>query len=682
MISKHHATYSENGRLPGGLLIVAVFMVPLVFLPRLFLDPFNVPKLALLSLICGLVMIWLPFEKTFPTPSSVRVPALLFAVPAVLSWVFSPFHGETLIGQYQTFLGLLPGLLPVVFALLLAPRLEGRVPLVTGALVLAGAVASIYGFVQAMGLDPLRLYYEGLTSVAPTTTLGNTNFAGSFLAIVLPLTLFFWNRPGKARYWALASTCITALTLILTLSQGAWAAAVGGVSIVLLLGSGFPRKLARLASIAVVGGISAVIVASIALVPLGIELPTGGGGAKERAMFWEGAVAMSVDRPLTGWGPDAYALKIGAYRAPGSFLEYPGRSPEDPHSVPLATLANNGLIGLLGLLGISVWAVGRIGSSRQSDRLVASIAGGLTAYAIQALVSIDHPPLRFTLWVLLAALAAATVQEGAEARSLRQRPVLRVARFSYAVVGLFFVSAGLVLALSDIKARSAVTLRAQQESEGSRLLLREALELREEFTYRQLLASGVAATLITENEDSVLEPMRQAFGPWGDSPHPEVGLIYGRLLHYVAPDEPRVVEEAIRWLQRARILDPHNPVVQIELADALTTMGDAQTAQALLEELEEELPAVGDVYPEYWSAMSAARLASNDLVGAQEAAGTAKRLHKDQCAATAAGELIRAHTTEVPPTSSELLTLNIQCDAEYYNLFLYRLPAGARSDYV
>lgn len=671
------------------VLLAGVAVVPLVFMPGLFLDPFNIPKLTTLGIVVGATLALTAFarigakdeEAASPNPG-LAIPAALFAVPISLAWIFSPVQGETVIGKYQNLQGLVPSLLLVAFALLLAHHLYGKASQALFVLAAAGTIVATYGFSQSMGFDPFRLVYEGRTSIAPTSTLGNTNFSGGFLAIVLPLSLVYWEKQTWVRYAGMAATTIIGLTLILTFSQGAWAAAIGGSVTTVLLRSSRSSRQSRKLAVLVVAGTATALVASVALLNFGIKLPTAGGGSTERAFLWNSALDMAADRPVTGWGPDAYFLTVPPYVSAAEYVAYPYRSPEDPHSVPLATAANTGAIGVVGMVGILVWIIARIRRMDEWTLVAAGLAGAIAAYWLQSLVSIDQYSLRFTYWVLLASLAAATGRGRAMPR--RKQPLLwsKVVGLTAGGGAVLLMTGSVLLAVADIKARAATDPGGDHDLERGRQLLMESLAIREESQYRELLVRWVAAGLIDAEDNEVLRKMGFAFRGFEESTNSQAMLLYGRLLHYVAPDDEAVLQEAIQWLRRADHLDPNNPLLDIEHADALITYGQPAEATDLLRSIAIQAPGVGDAYKEYWPVAATALLASGEHSAAAAAADSARQKHPNSCQASAVQELVRNQSEEYKPDSSTLLTLSIQCDAEYYNLFLHRLPPDKRPFYI
>jgi len=115
------------------------------------------------------------------------------------------------------------------------------------AIVVASLLICLYSLMQAAGLDPIDwrgLFEEGRFA----TTIGNPTFAGSYLVVVMPLTLAHglsaW-RAGAGRLRALfcgAAFVLQCAALVLTRSRGPWISAVAGLFVFGVLAGAVRRR--------------------------------------------------------------------------------------------------------------------------------------------------------------------------------------------------------------------------------------------------------------------------------------------------------------------------------------------------------------------------------------------------------------------------------------------------------
>lgn len=252
--------------------------------------------------------------------------------------------------------------------------------------------------------------------VRPVGTLGNPNLLGAYLALALPFglarTLSVPDRLGRALMMIWIG--LTAGTLYLTYSRGAWLAAAGGVgvfallmagpSLVRKLDSGFsgwwrPREvIAALVLGTVVLGIGGVFAWRV------FESPQRETGA--RLGYYTLALDRLIERPLTGTGLFTFGRELAVAQS---------IPPEQPHAhthnLVLNVSAELGIPGLaaLGFTGLlvarSLWRSLQAASTRSGRLHAAGAAASLAAIALHSLVDL---PLMVPALVLaaLSALAA------------------------------------------------------------------------------------------------------------------------------------------------------------------------------------------------------------------------------------------------------------------------------------
>ncbi|KKR15292.1 MAG: hypothetical protein UT42_C0005G0012 [Candidatus Falkowbacteria bacterium GW2011_GWA2_39_24] len=103
-------------------------------------------------------------------------------------------------------------------------------------ILLSSTVVCLYGLIQFLGLDPWR-WSE--TSARIFSTLGQPNFFGYYLLLVIPLTvwsLYYLTRNFLTRFALLLLLLAQLSCLFLTASRGAWVGLAGATAVWLLFG--------------------------------------------------------------------------------------------------------------------------------------------------------------------------------------------------------------------------------------------------------------------------------------------------------------------------------------------------------------------------------------------------------------------------------------------------------------
>lgn len=590
------------------VLLALVFGVPIFFL-RHVSDPINIPKLALLSLgvaMAGCLRIseilagadWKGLRR-------LEIPAAALLGPLLLAWLLSPHREWALLGQYPRYLGLLPYILTIVFGVLLADAFARDALPVAWALLAAGALAGAYSVVQVLDLDPLGWSAQGGEVDAATSTLGNPNFTGGFLAMILPVGVALWVQVRERRPIVGALTAFVLIGLILARSEGALAAAAMGA---LVAGAFLFLRSSRVRLVAIAGA-GTIALGLVIVVVIGMLKPASVPDTVElRGRWWRAAVKVAYAAPLLGKGPDAFSIEHSRFRTAEDVAATQATVETDPHSVPLALLAGAGLVGLLGFTVAIAWLL-MIGYRSAFQRpLAAGFFGGTAAYVGQALVSIDTIALRSTFWSIAGGLAAVAFPEvvakrkskGGKAKLAPKTALpLRLAGVPLLAIGVLLAAgASIRLVSADAHFQDATSAIDGDSFEETRSQFESAVGKRSEGVYRASLGSFLGRIAVqlaeqgaTEESRALHNDSRQAFAFTSDIPDVRSTTTFARTMRAWAATDPQAVGDALDLYERALALDPFNYLLYEEAAAAAEELGEpdraaefAQQAAALREQ--------------------------------------------------------------------------------------------------
>ena len=236
------AAGSADAARPGAFEAVLAYAVLLLvwavvlYMDRAVTQSFVTSKALLLK--CGVALLgaaWAArlLARGWPQLTSARVyalPLLAWLAGTAVATAFSADPGVSLVGVFFRGFGLegLAGCALLYFVL--TSSLRGLRPALhlCGGLVALGAVSGGYACWQHLGVDPLGW----MTDADPRTPsfFGNSNVAGNFLALLLPLAAAgLWTARGGVRGLAAVATLLIAAGLVFTQTRGAWAGAALGL---------------------------------------------------------------------------------------------------------------------------------------------------------------------------------------------------------------------------------------------------------------------------------------------------------------------------------------------------------------------------------------------------------------------------------------------------------------------
>ena len=502
------------------LLAALVALVPLIITPGILFYFDVTPKLMVLLCGTGLALVWL-FPRRLSGGRAARWFYLLLGAQAaslVVSTVFSANRGLSVWGSNWRSLGLVAGIVLILFAGLTAAWAAGnaaRVSLLLRAISAAGCLAAIYGILQYFGWDPWlpsRAYQAGegiFTIVRPPGTMGHAGYFANYLVFVVFAGIAAGGRLG----WCAAA--LGSAATVLSGTRGALAGLAAGL--IFLAIRTRPRVSKRLAAMAAL----AVLAAGIFYVsPAGARLRSRvhwigediGGGA--RLYLWRDSLRFASEHWLPGAGPETFSPLFPRYQSAELARAYPDFYYESPHNFFLDALTSQGIGGLAVLIGLILLGI--------SGGPVA-LRAGLIAAAVAHCFAVLILPTAMYLYLFVGLTVAARSEPAAVVRRWVLAPV--AAAMFFLACRLLLADRALELARRDIAAGK--TMDGMQHYRDAR-----ARGLAADVWYARTLAavapfeSIAAAQRATGGEDAqnAWYTLAWLYARAGDVPHTEASL--------------------------------------------------------------------------------------------------------------------------------------------------------------
>lgn len=568
---------------PAGLILAAAG-TPLFFSSS-FVAVYAFPKL--LGLCAGVCLAaWGAVRSPAGAGASpLDRPLLACAGALAVCAVFSLDRAVSVLGQHNFYAhGLLAGCLLLALAALASRLSRGREEALLKACLAAYTVVGAFAVLQWAGVRLSVGLPDHWRNARAISSLGSPVSLGQALVLILPLALHWALEKRSALGWA----CLLAGAggLYASISRGAWLAAALACALYLVLRHGLaPLKRPRNAAAAAV---LALLVAAGLLQRLQQRPFTAGDGG--RAHIWRTAWTLFSERPLFGWGSDAFALasrphKTVEFARQSNAVEVPGHA----HNDLLQALATTGLVGAAAYLWLlAALAVSAARAARDTARPWGlALACGLLGLFFGA----KFNPVALEALACAALFAGLLAPAAAKEAAPAGRPALAAA---------LAASAALLLA-----GRMALAERAQKEGhrhfaarrlDSARLSMERAAAWNPwEPSYRHALINVLclrAAGGLPPQERRFLLAEARAQGEELLRRHPRDAnshYFHGvALLNLAWAGDAAELPAAERALDAALALDPVFPPLLQLRRDAALSRGDA----ALASELDARLKAV------------------------------------------------------------------------------------------
>lgn len=406
------------------LIASLVFLLPLVIFP-LSQDAFALPKLMVARLfVFGLIILWIKGEVSrnglrglsrsfFSSP--LDIPVWAFLAVSLLATIFSTNSGLSWRGMYYFYF---EGLQTIILYWMLYLVVKNSVSergreMVIKAILFGAGFVGVYAIIQKLGLDPL----PWLSSPQPRvwSTLGNPNFLGAYLAMVIPLAVDRVTESGRTRGHKLYLIILLAVllsALTFTGSRAAFVALLAALvvwAVVKVKTQGNFRRW-----ILLVGAILLMII----LVGTLVEKKAQRGpfsrmvslvnwkepNIASRLSGWKVALLMVEKRPLLGYGLDTFGLHFRRFM-PEEYEQLTKRNanPAYAHNELLQKAATTGLVGA----GVYLWliiSVVWIGWRTAHQPKVPGLLAASVAFIIQNQFGFGMVTCSILFWLILGLL--------------------------------------------------------------------------------------------------------------------------------------------------------------------------------------------------------------------------------------------------------------------------------------
>jgi O-antigen ligase len=397
---------SVLGRVIGWTALVATLAIT----PWASFDPINVPKLAVIALggfvtLAALLANWnAMFARRH---RSVQVLVALFVLDLFVVLLIAGTN------PYQEFFGTNGRATGFVAYVALAVLLLGAAVVASSqflnrfsrTLLIAGGLSIGYGFLQAIGADPIKWVNQYSPVIG---FLGNPNFQSSFIGFSGVLAFAFILTNGlknSLRLMYLGYLALSVFVIVKTDSQQGLLVLAGGIAIVSMIW--ISRSKFKVATIPVLSlsGIGAVFVAlgSLNSGPLASLLYKD--SVTYRGDYWRAGWKMTLENPLFGVGLDSYG---DWYRRARTLEATLRRGPEvtsnAAHNVLLDFSSNGGfplvLIYLALMVLVAISAIKLLKRSTGFNPAVAGLIAVWVAYLAQSIISLNQLGLAVWGWII------------------------------------------------------------------------------------------------------------------------------------------------------------------------------------------------------------------------------------------------------------------------------------------
>jgi len=416
------------------LWLVIIFFIP-VYLDQGLYNVFEVAKNVLFQSLTEILLFvylvkFILFRREsieiFRQRIKYFIPAGIFIAILGISTIFSQVPWFSFWGSWERRMGYLAWLHFFIFGLLLLLNIQKRNQIyrILTAILASSFFVGIYGVMQFKGLDLFRWTYDPFAMGRIFSSIGQPNFLGSWLLLVMPLAVFgLINKKSLIKYSSLFLLILLFLNLFWTKSRGAWLGCLGMMIFMGILFFWQQNKKKIIFPVALL----LIIILLLFLAPhfniqkdkLAInpflarlvsltDLKEAG---QYRLMHWQASADLIKDKPILGYGlgsqrfnfPKYYQPLFAIYEKPNIYLDY-------AHNDILDTILASGFLGFFAYLFLIGYIFGlsfryffkkNIPSDHSFQFLVFLILSGIFGYLLSLQFSFHVMSTLFYFWLFM-----------------------------------------------------------------------------------------------------------------------------------------------------------------------------------------------------------------------------------------------------------------------------------------
>lgn len=289
--------------------------------------------------------------------------------------------------------------------------------------VISSTIVALYGIAQYFGFDPIprdpiRINWQGRAF----STMGNPNFFGAYLSLILPIASYIYIKTKKKRHILFPG--VIYLALLTTMTRGSWLGgliSISFLSVYLFKDKNNLKYLGRLFLLFLIitlfieyqsNGRVVLRFLSISndlqnLIAQGSDYESGGA---HRIFIWKHVLVLIKESPIFGYGIETLDI-VFIKRFLGDILDYFGglRRIDKAHNEYLHIAVSSGIPALL----VYLYFIGNILKSAfkniNKNQMVLPLLASIIGYLVQSFFNISVVSVAYIFWIFLGILVKFSV---------------------------------------------------------------------------------------------------------------------------------------------------------------------------------------------------------------------------------------------------------------------------------
>ncbi len=416
--------FTDTKGIINNLLIVVLTVTPLIIVPYSS-DYFYFPKIYFVYIISAIMLIlWFLNRKSnrlnLDQVEKIIITYLFFVI---ISTIFSVNRMASVYGNFRREEGLF-AILVYIYLFIAAKRNYVFSMEHMNFLLFSAAIVAVYGISQYFGFDPIPRDLERINwNKRAFATMGNPNFLGSYLTLILPISIFAYLYTHKNAY--LLASGLIYLSLLCTMTRSAWLGSF--VSVITLITYSIIYKLNKknivilliifiiitvgmdyMSSGKIIGRFSTIGTDFKNIIEQTSDYQKAGAG---RIFIWKRVLKLILRKPLFGYGLETLDIVFTGHFYSDIIERYNRLIIFDKaHNEYLHIAVTTGILSLGAYLYFILSIIKRAIKNVNKDILIIPLLSSVIGYIVQAFFNISVVSVVYIYWIVLGILSNRSIK--------------------------------------------------------------------------------------------------------------------------------------------------------------------------------------------------------------------------------------------------------------------------------
>ena len=401
-------------RITNYVLLAIAIITPLIINPS-SLDSSQFPKLLFVYIVTSAlaILLFLYRKSNSIIFSSIEKLIVTYLILVIISTMFSNNILLSTVGRPLRWEGLV-AIITYIFLFIISSRNYEYSKIHVKLFLIIAFVVALYGIIQYFGYEPFPRVSPIKFVSRASSTMGNPNFLGTYLALVLPICSFAYIYTKKSLYLVVSG--VVYLSLLCTMTRGTWLGALAGIALLIVYIIQFKYSFKHLV----------YLLLSFLIITIFLEVYSDGriigrmlsigndfgavlskaedyeNAGANRIYIWERVILFIKQKPFFGYGLENLG-EVFTEKYSDEIIKLYNREIifDKAHNEYLHIAVSTGIPSLILYLSFIAVIISKAWKNAKNNPLIIPLLCSIIGYLVQAFFNISVVSVAYIYWIFL-----------------------------------------------------------------------------------------------------------------------------------------------------------------------------------------------------------------------------------------------------------------------------------------